>query len=118
MRLLAQFSPDQEVYSIDECFLELTGMIELTRHGQRMRHTIKQCVGIPVCVGIASSKTLAKLANHVAKKQPRFNSVCNFNELPEDELDSLLEKIGVAKSGRGRRTTPAFRKWASAQVWH
>lgn len=106
MRLLAQFAPNQEVYSIDECFLELTGMSELTRHGQRMRHTIKQCVGIPVCVGIASSKTLAKLANHVAKKQPRFNSVCNFNELPEDELDSLLEKISVGEIwGVGRRTT-------------
>ncbi len=105
MRLLSQFAPNQEVYSIDECFLELTGMNELTRHGQRMRSTIKQSVGIPVCVGIAPSKTLAKLANHVAKKQPRFNSVCNFNELPEDELDSLLEKIGAGEVwGVGRRT--------------
>ncbi|MFA6970604.1 MAG: Y-family DNA polymerase [Gallionella sp.] len=105
MRLLSQFAPNQEVYSIDECFLELTGMPELTRYGQQMRSTIKQCVGIPVCVGIAPSKTLAKLANHVAKKQPSFNGVCNFNELSEDELDNLLEKIGVGEIwGVGRRT--------------
>ena len=106
MRLLSQFSPNQEVYSIDECFLELTGMTELTRHAQNMRSTVRQCVGIPVCVGIAASKTLAKLANHVAKKQPHFSSVCNFNDLPEDELDALLGKIEVSEVwGVGRRTT-------------
>ncbi len=105
MQLLAQFSPCREVYSIDECFLELTGMNELTRHGQRMRQAVKRCVGIPVCVGIAQSKTLAKLANHVAKKQPRFDGVCNFNELAEHELDALLEKIGAGEVwGAGRRT--------------
>jgi DNA polymerase V len=104
MRLLSQFSPEQEVYSIDECFLELTGMIELTRYGQQMRSTIKQCVGIPVCVGIASSKTLAKLANHIAKKQPHFNSVCNLNELSENKLNQILTKIDASEVwGVGRR---------------
>lgn len=117
MRLLSKFSPDQEVYSIDECFLELTGMPELNRHGQLMRSTIKQCVGIPVCVGIAPSKTLAKLANHVAKKQPRFNSVCNFNELPEDELDSLLEKIGAGEVwGVGRSTHARLQEMGISSV--
>lgn len=106
MRLLSDFSPSREIYSIDECFLEMTGMSELTRHGQHMRHTVRQYTGIPVCVGIAPSKTLAKLANHVAKKQPRFDSVCNFNELPENELDALLGKIDVGEVwGVGRRTT-------------
>ncbi len=97
MQLLTKFSPSKEVYSIDECFLELSGMHELTRHGQRMRQAVKQRIGIPVCVGIAPSKTLAKLANHVAKKQPRFVGVCNFNELPEHELDALFEKISVGE---------------------
>ncbi|MCX7192684.1 MAG: Y-family DNA polymerase [Proteobacteria bacterium] len=106
MRLLAQYAPNQEIYSIDECFLDMTGMTELTRHGQQMRHTVRQYVGIPVCVGIASTKTLAKLANHVAKKQPHFNGVCNFNDLPVDELNTLLEKIEVGEVwGVGRRTT-------------
>ena len=106
MRLLSQFSPKQEIYSIDECFLELTGMNELTRYAQHMRSTLRQCVGIPVCVGIAASKTLAKLANHVAKKQPDFNGVCDFNELPENQLNALLDKISAGEIwGVGRRTT-------------
>jgi DNA polymerase V len=109
MSLLSQFSPTQEVYSIDECFLDMAGMAtleSLAEQGQRMRKTIKQCVGIPVCVGIASSKTLAKLANHVAKKQPEFNSVCDFNALPEAALDELLATIAVGEVwGVGRRST-------------
>lgn len=111
MRLLTKFSPEQEVYSIDECFLELSGMNDLTRHGQRMREAVKQCIGIPVCVGIAQSKTLAKLANHVAKKQPRFVWVCNFNALPEHELDALLKKISVGEIwGVGRSTAARLQK--------
>ena len=106
MRLLSQYSPNQEVYSIDECFLELTGMAELTSYGQTMRHTVRQYVGIPVCVGIAATKTLAKLANHVAKKQSRFDGVCNFNELSEEDLNQLLNRIEVGEIwGVGRRTT-------------
>ena len=109
MSLLSQFSPDQEVYSIDECFLELTGMTSLdslTDYGQCIRQTIKQCVGIPVCVGIAQSKTLAKLANHVAKKQSIFNSVCNFNAIPESNLDAMFASIPVNEVwGVGRRST-------------
>ncbi|MDP1871012.1 MAG: Y-family DNA polymerase [Gallionella sp.] len=103
MRVLAQFSPEQEIYSIDECFLDVTGIDELTRYAQAMRQRVKQHVGIPVCVGIASSKTLAKLANHVAKK--RSSGVCNFNALAEDELNHLLSRIEVGEVwGVGRRT--------------
>ena len=117
MRLLSQFSPEQEVYSIDECFLELTGMIELSRYGQQMRSTIRQCVGIPVCVGIASSKTLAKLANHIAKKQPRFNSVCNLNELNEYELNQILIKINVSEVwGVGRRISARLQEMGITSV--
>ena len=61
MSILATFSPDQEVYSIDECFLDLTGMERpgpATR-GREMRAAIRQCVGLPVCVGVGASKTLA-----------------------------------------------------------
>lgn len=103
MSVLSQFSPHQEVYSIDECFLELTGMEalgSLADHGRRMRSTVKQCVGI------ASSKTLAKLANHVAKKQARYNGVCNFNALGQSELDALFANIDVGEVwGVGRRST-------------
>jgi DNA polymerase V len=109
MNLLSEFSPDQEVYSIDECFLDLTGMKSkgnLTDYGQRMRQAIKQCVGIPVCVGIASSKTLAKLANHVAKIQPDKNGVYDFNAMSEGTLDELFATIPVGEVwGVGRRSS-------------
>lgn len=106
MSILSQFSPDQEVYSIDESFLDLTGMTnDHTVYGQTMRRTIKTCVGIPVCVGIASSKTLAKLANHVAKKQAGFAGVCDFNAIDETELNTLLAQIEVGEVwGVGRRS--------------
>ena len=66
MSILSDFSPKQEIYSIDECFLDLDGFEpqSLMAYGQRIRQTVKQNVGIPVCVGIADTKTLAKLANH------------------------------------------------------
>lgn len=71
MSILSTFSPKQEVYSIDECFLDLDGFDpkSLMTYGQTIRNTIRQHVGIPVCVGIADTKTLAKLANHCAKKR-------------------------------------------------
>ncbi|MEK7736443.1 MAG: DNA polymerase V subunit UmuC, partial [Pseudomonadota bacterium] len=66
MAVLSQFSPDQEIYSIDECFLGLAGFgqRDLAAYGQAMRQRVKQWLGLPVCVGIAATKTLAKLANH------------------------------------------------------
>src|SRR3989338_493530 len=112
MRLLSQYSPDQEIYSIDESFLDLTGMAKsssldsLTEYAQTIRGTIKRYVGIPVCVGIAPSKTLAKLANHVAKKQKQYHSVCDFNAMTARVLDNLLAKIEVGEVwGVGRRST-------------
>jgi DNA polymerase V len=118
MSLLAQFSPNQEVYSIDESFLELTGMnINRIAYGQQMRKTIRQCVGIPVCVGIASSKTLAKLANHVAKKQAQLNGVCDFNAMPEHDLDALLARIEVGEVwGVGRRSAARLQEMNIATV--
>ena len=56
MNILSTFSPNQEVYSIDECFLDLTGFRNLSNYGQNIKQTIKQWTGLPVCVGIGSSK--------------------------------------------------------------
>jgi DNA polymerase V len=112
MRLLSQYCPDQEIYSIDESFLDLTGIPKpssldgLTEYAQTIRSDIKQCIGIPVCIGIAPSKTLAKLANHVAKEQKQYHSVCDFNALTPRVLDNLLAKIEVGVVwGVGRRST-------------
>lgn len=59
MTLLRQFAPDQEIYSIDESFLELTGLPNIAELMQIMREQVKRDTGIPVCVGVGSSKTLA-----------------------------------------------------------
>lgn len=109
MSILRQFSPDQEVYSIDESFLDLTGFKtrDLIEYGQQMRKRILKWTGLPVCVGIGSTKTLAKLANHCAKKRHVFNSVCNFNTMDESILNQMLSEIEVGEVwGVGRKLAP------------
>ena len=99
MKVASEFAPNQEVYSIDECFLDLTGFehLGLTDYGQRIRSTINRLVGLPVCVGVGASKTLAKLANHIAKKCSVFDGVCNLNGVTQGTLDSLFSKIKVGE---------------------
>ena len=109
MSILREFSPDQEVYSIDESFLDLSGFQshDLIAYGQQMRKRILKWTGLPVCVGIGASKTLAKLANHCAKKRPVFKNVCNFNAMRHDALDQLLSEISVSEIwGVGGKLAP------------
>ena len=112
MSILSTFSPKQEIYSIDECFLNLDGFDpqSLVAYGQTMRRTIKQCVGIPVCVGIAETKTLAKLANHCAKK--RFagrDGVCDFGRYSDMQLSKLFATIPVGDIwGIGRKISESL----------
>ena len=70
MSTLAQFAPDVEIYSIDEAFIDLSEFRyrDLTEYGNEIRDRVMQWVGIPVSVGIATTKTLAKLANRIAKQ--------------------------------------------------
>ncbi len=70
MKTLQTFSPDIEVYSIDEAFLNLKGIqTNLTEYAKQIKATIQKNIGIPVGIGIANTKTLAKIANKIAKKQ-------------------------------------------------
>ena len=95
---LKQFTPKLEVYSIDECFLDLTGMKQdLAAYGQEIKQTVKQWTGLPICVGIGQTKTLAKLANHTAKKKPHFNGVCDFTSMSTSEIDQLMLALPVSK---------------------
>lgn len=117
MGLLSQLSPNHEIYSIDESFLDLTGIADLTSYAQTIRSTIMRYIGIPVCIGIAPSKTLAKLANHVAKKQKQFHSVCDFNAMTARMLDNLLAQVEVGKVwGVGRRSAERLRQMGIATV--
>ena len=95
METLEQFSPDIEVYSIDEAFLSLSGLTSrnLTEYGRTIRRTVKQWTGIPVSVGIAETKTLAKIANRVAKRTPDIGGV--FDLLACPDRDALLGRVPV-----------------------
>ena len=109
MSILSTFSPMQEIYSIDECFLDLDGFdpISLVDYAQTIRKTVMQNVGIPVCVGIADTKTLAKLANHCAKKGfAGADGVCDFGRLADVDRRSLFASLPVDEVwGVGRRIT-------------
>lgn len=104
MSILSDYSPRHEVYSIDECFVDLTGIPKLRDVSYSLRERVIAWTDIPVCVGIGSTKTLAKLANHIAKKHPRSKGVFNFNDLTQAQQDKLLSQIEVGEVwGVGRR---------------
>lgn len=75
MRVLGEAAPELEIYSIDEAFLGLSGLSDPVAHMRAVRSTVLQWTGIPVSVGIAPSKTLAKVANRLAKKAPEAGGV-------------------------------------------
>lgn len=95
MQILADMAPAIEVYSIDECFVDLQGIRDVESLGREMRGRIKQWTGLPVCVGVGSTKTRAKLANHVAKRRPRYAGVFDLEALSQSEQDQLLGELPV-----------------------
>ena len=121
MTILRGYSPSVEVYSIDESFLSLNGLGGLwespTAMGQDIRAKVLQWTSLPVCVGVGSSKTLAKLANHVAKKFPLFDSVADFTTMSEARTAWLLQRIDVGEVwGVGRRIGAKLRAMGIATV--
>lgn len=72
MTILSDYSPEMEIYSIDECFLKLNGFdfFNLQSYGEEMRYKVTKWTGIPISIGIAPTKALAKVANRIAKKYP------------------------------------------------
>jgi len=104
MQTLMYFCPDIEIYSIDEAFLNLNGFRtrDLTKYCMEIRNTVRKWTGIPVSIGIANTKTLAKIANHISKKYPGYKGV--FNMIHHPDMDKILTSIPVAKVwGVGRQ---------------
>lgn len=94
MNVLSRFTPDLEVYSIDEAFLGLDGFgSRLHEHASDLRHTVHQWTGIPVSVGIAPTKTLAKVANRFAKKDAHRAGVYVMTE--EREIEATLGRMAL-----------------------
>ncbi|MEI2276498.1 Y-family DNA polymerase [Paenarthrobacter ilicis] len=98
MELLGRYSAWQEVYSIDEAFLGVKGSPEdLLALGRTIKDACYRHVGVPVCVGIARTKTLAKLANKWAKHNPAFNGVCRWDSVPLAQREALMERLSVVE---------------------
>ncbi|HDR06689.1 MAG TPA: DUF4113 domain-containing protein, partial [Candidatus Coatesbacteria bacterium] len=93
MSTLAGFSDSFEVYSIDECFLDLTGFEEPAAYAAVIRATVRRWTGIPVSIGLAPSKVLAKVANKLAKAERGGPGVKVL--LPGEELDEVLGRLPV-----------------------
>lgn len=117
VEVLSQFSENLEVYSIDESFLDLSGyhglnLAGLHGYGVEIRHRVAQWLGLAVCVGIGTSKTLAKLANHCAKKGlAGRDGVCDFTVMSEAKLSNLFANIPVDEVwGVGRRISDRLRE--------
>lgn len=124
VEVLSAFTPDLEVYSIDESFLDLSGFrhLDLLAYAQQIRQRVGRWIGLPVCVGIGPTKTLAKLANHFAKKGPAFGGVCDlalldeatrsrlFSETPIDEVWGVGRRIASRLSEMGIETVEALRR--------
>ena len=101
MSIAAGLGPLQEIYSIDESFIgDLDGIPDLTRRAHAVRERILRWTSIPTCIGLAPTKTLAKLCNHVAKDAERkpgsypaeLAQVCNWNELTQAQRIDLLRR--------------------------
>lgn len=111
MNILGQFvdPAEQEVYSIDECFLDMSAyerLYDMNKRAKEIKDTIKQWIGLPCCVGIGRSKTQAKLANHLAKMHPCFNGICNLLDIDPCALEALYADTKVSEIwGVGRQNT-------------
>ncbi|WP_440095003.1 Y-family DNA polymerase [Acinetobacter baumannii] len=107
--ILASYVTAEEVepYSIDECFIDFSAYeknFDLEKVGQEMRQQIWKWLGLPVCVGIGRSKTEAKIANHIAKKNPGFNSVCDLVSMDPCNKEYYFSLIDVSEVwGVGRK---------------
>lgn len=110
MQTLSSFTPSMEVYSIDEAFLDLHGIPEsLDAYGRKIRKTVHQWTGVPVSVGIARTKTLAKIAGHIAKKSVKAEGVLDLTE--DRWIDHALKMTDVGDVwGVGRRIAAKLKK--------
>ncbi len=120
MATLEEFTPSLEQYSIDEAFLDLTGVYPCQQdpiaYGHRIKKTVIRTTGIPVCVGMGPTKTLAKLANFAAKKWPQTAGVLNLSD--PIRLEKLMKIVPVDEVwGIGRQLSKQLNQLGIHTVW-
>lgn len=120
MQTLFTFSPDVEVYSIDEAFVNIGGLAisSFQETGLEIRKRILDWVGVPVSVGIAPTKTLCKIANEVVKKNPNYKGVLSLTEMSENEINKILQNIEVSDIwGVGRQYTKKLNSYGISTAY-
>ena len=107
--LLARYTPHQEIYSIDESFVRLSGSAEqLQARAREIRSAMRRQLGLPVSIGIARTKTLAKLASRGAKRSAQLDGVCDLDAYGTDQLEAIMRATevrdvwGVGSKMRGK----------------
>jgi DNA polymerase V len=120
MSILEEFAPRMEVYSIDEAFLDLTDLYPCQKdpvaYGRQIKQAMLKMTGIPVCVGIAPTKTLAKLANHAAKKWHKTGGVLDLSDPAKRE--KLMNRVPVNDVwGIGSKTTIKLNQLGIYTAW-
>ncbi len=119
IEVLRRLTHNIEVYSIDEAFAEVSTHIytDLEEYGRHIKETIYQWTGLPVSVGIAPSKTLAKVANETAKRNSSYNGVLNLCDNPATDL--ILKQMPLQKIwGIGRRLTIRLNRYHIKTAYH
>lgn len=118
MQTLSQFSPQIEIYSIDEAFMQLDGFEHLNLHtyAQKIRQVTSRNTGIPISVGLAPTKTLAKVANHFAKKFPNYRGVAIIDS--EEKRQKALRLYDVGEVwGIGHQYQKLLKYHGVATAW-
>lgn len=119
-KIVAGFGPVHEAYSIDEAFLDLTGVEteSLTELGRALKARLWKWIGLPVCVGIAPTKTLAKLCDHFAKTYPVYGGVVNWFDLSPERRKKALSITPIGEVwGIGRKTEEKLLREGIENVW-
>ncbi|HHZ20521.1 MAG TPA: Y-family DNA polymerase [Firmicutes bacterium] len=117
MTTLAEFTPELEIYSIDEAFLNLTGIThDLASYGRQIRQTVLKNTGIQVSIGIAGTKVLAKVANHLAKRVPGYDGVLVLDS--PDKIRAALEQTEIEEVwGIGRQYAALLKGIGVKTAW-
>ncbi len=117
MNILSEFTPDIEIYSIDEAFLDLSGIPhDLRTYAGEMRKKVRKWTGLPVSIGVGPTKTLAKLANKIAK---RFTELDNVHVIDsEEKIIKALKWINVGDIwGIGRQSSKKMEYFGIRTAW-
>jgi len=112
MATLAEMAPEIEVYSIDEAFLDMSGFgrFDLAAYATEMRRTVRRHTGIPISIGIGATKTLAKVASRMAKKNPASGGVVVLSS-PEEIAAALGATPVEDVWGIGRKWSRRLQEW-------